>query len=228
MDARKMGLVLGLLAVGGMTSGCQHVLQKFSTLDADQRASDQRAAELMKQCEGVHQRQITIEEEYAFGGAVSVNWVSQGGGLVLPGKESARLLNVQLNEIGRNLAAQSSRPNLGWTFGVLKSPGVNAVSGPGGYVFVSEGLLAQLSSEAELAGVLAHEITHITHKHALNEFHVYLEQQCQKMVDDEKASVRTGFFSAAGQDVQEGASKGLNEMSQGVEDLSHKIGRAHV
>lgn len=217
MDARKVGLGLVLLVLGGGGAGCLHVQQKLSTLDADQRASDQRAAELQTQCEAVHQRRITIEEEYALGSAVSVNWVSQGGGLILPGSLD---LNQQLNKIGKNLAAQSSRPNLGWTFGVLKSPGVNAVSGPGGYVFVSEGLLAQLDSEAELAGVLAHEISHITRKHALNEFHAYLDAQCQKTVRDEKGSVRGGILAAMGQDVQEGASRGLHEMSGRVGDLS--------
>ncbi|PTL84284.1 peptidase [Vitiosangium sp. GDMCC 1.1324] len=140
---------------------------------------------MQKDCDALKARAITFEEETAFGGAVSVNWVSQGGGLTR--RTDARALHLQLNKIGKNLAAQSSRPNLPWTFGVLQSEGVNAVSGPGGYVFVSEGLLSRLDNEAQLAGVLAHEIAHITGKHAMREYQAYLVDQCEDAVGAERS-----------------------------------------
>jgi predicted Zn-dependent protease len=71
--------------------------------------------------------------------------------------------------VGRALAAESSRPKLPWTFIVLDTAGVNAFAAPGGYVHITRGALAMIRSEAELAGVLAHEITHVTAKHALGE-----------------------------------------------------------
>ena len=140
---------------------------------------------MQKDCDALKARAITFEEENAFGGAVSVDWVSRGGGLTR--RPEAQALHVQLNKIGKNLAAQSSRPDLPWTFGVLQSEGVNAVSGPGGYVFVSEGLLARLDNEAQLAGVLAHEISHITGKHALREYQRYLVEQCEEGVGHERS-----------------------------------------
>lgn len=70
-----------------------------------------------------------------------------------------------VNRVGRYVAARSSRPDLNWTFGVIESPTVNAFAAPGGYVFVTRGLYAMLQSEAELAGVLGHEIAHITERH---------------------------------------------------------------
>ena len=73
-----------------------------------------------------------------------------------------------VNEVGLWLALHSERPNLAWRFGVLDSPNVNAFATPGGYVFVTRGLLARMRSEAELAGVLAHEIAHVVEKHHLD------------------------------------------------------------
>lgn len=72
-----------------------------------------------------------------------------------------------INDLGRWLASQSERPDLPWTFAVIDDPSFNAFSTPGGYVFVTSGLLQQLHSESELAGVLGHEIGHIIHKHYL-------------------------------------------------------------
>ncbi|MFC7462660.1 M48 family metalloprotease [Hydrogenophaga defluvii] len=72
-----------------------------------------------------------------------------------------------VNELGRWLALHSSRPQLPWLFVVLDDPGVNAFAAPGGFVFVTKGLLDRTFSEAELAGVLAHEIVHVEKKHHL-------------------------------------------------------------
>jgi predicted Zn-dependent protease len=76
-------------------------------------------------------------------------------------------LQQYVNEVGRWVAAQSSRPDLKWTFGVIESNDINAFAAPGGYVFVTRGLYARLKDEAELAGVLAHEIGHVQQKHHL-------------------------------------------------------------
>lgn len=75
-------------------------------------------------------------------------------------------LQRYVNRLGRWIALQSARPQLPWTFGVLDDPGFNAFAAPGGYVFVTKGLVDRVD-EAELAGILAHEITHVTAKHHL-------------------------------------------------------------
>lgn len=75
---------------------------------------------------------------------------------------------MYVNKVGRWVALQSSRPDLPWRFAVLNDTDINAFAAPGGYVFITKGLLASLRSEAELAGVLAHEIAHVTQKHHLD------------------------------------------------------------
>ncbi|MBI1890933.1 MAG: M48 family metalloprotease [Burkholderiales bacterium] len=83
------------------------------------------------------------------------------------------LLNNQgvqryVNTLGRWLASQTERPDLPWTFAVIDDPSYNAFAAPGGYIFVTAGLMANMRTEAELAGVLAHEIAHVVRKHHLN------------------------------------------------------------
>lgn len=74
-----------------------------------------------------------------------------------------------VNYVGRWLASQTERPDLPWKFGVLEAPQVNAFAVPGGIVFITRGLLERMHSEAELAGVLSHEIVHVVKKHHLKE-----------------------------------------------------------
>jgi len=74
-------------------------------------------------------------------------------------------LQAYVNGVGQKLAAQSHRAQLKWTFTVLDSPEINAFALPGGYVYVTRGIMAFLNDEADLAGVLGHEIGHVTARH---------------------------------------------------------------
>lgn len=76
-------------------------------------------------------------------------------------------LQGYVNRVGRWVASVSERPDLKWTFGVIESNDVNAFAAPGGYVFLTRGLYRLLRDEAELAGVLGHEIAHVVKKHHL-------------------------------------------------------------
>jgi len=76
-------------------------------------------------------------------------------------------LSSLVTEVGGKLAAQSERPELPWTFRVLDDPTVNAFALPGGYVYVTRGLLVHLRSKDELAAVLGHEIGHVTARHGV-------------------------------------------------------------
>jgi predicted Zn-dependent protease len=69
--------------------------------------------------------------------------------------------------VGTVLAQASSRPGLQWEFVVLDTDGVNAFAAPGGFIHITKGLLGLMKNEAELAGVLAHELTHVTEKHTV-------------------------------------------------------------
>jgi len=85
------------------------------------------------------------------------------------GRYDDEALQAYVNEIGQRLAAKSHRPNLQYTFTVLDSDEVNAFALPGGYVYITRGIMAYLNNEAELAGVLGHEIGHVTARHSVRQ-----------------------------------------------------------
>ncbi|MDH3217909.1 MAG: M48 family metalloprotease [Gammaproteobacteria bacterium] len=78
-------------------------------------------------------------------------------------------LQQYVNRIGQELASKSHRSHLKFTFTVLDSPDINAFALPGGYVYITRGIMAYLASEAELAGVLGHEIGHVTARHSVRQ-----------------------------------------------------------
>jgi len=78
-------------------------------------------------------------------------------------------LQQYLQNIGAALAAKSERPNLPWTFRVVDDPTPNAFALPGGYIFITRGLLNLMGNEAELASVLGHEIGHVTARHSVKQ-----------------------------------------------------------
>ena len=75
-----------------------------------------------------------------------------------------------INGLGQPMAKLSHRSNLNWQFKVLDSPVINAFAVPGGFIYVTRGILAYLNSEAELAGVLGHEIGHVTARHSAKQY----------------------------------------------------------
>jgi predicted Zn-dependent protease len=76
-------------------------------------------------------------------------------------------LQKYVNQVGRWVASQSERADLPWRFGVVESEAINAFAAPGGYIVITKGLYRKLENEAQLAGVLAHEIGHVVKKHHL-------------------------------------------------------------
>ena len=79
------------------------------------------------------------------------------------------LLQQYVNEVGQRLAKVSHRPGLDYQFLVVDSPEVNAFALPGGYIYITRGIMSYLNSEAELAGVLGHEIGHVTARHSVQQ-----------------------------------------------------------
>lgn len=94
----------------------------------------------------------------------------QMAALLLQGKplDPTPELQRYVNRLGRWISLQSSRPGLPWAFVVVDESDFNAYSAPGGYVVVTRGLVDRCIEEAELAGILAHEIAHVTNKHHLH------------------------------------------------------------
>ncbi len=103
-------------------------------------------------------------------------------------------LAAYVDSVGRDLVSVSSRSGENWSFTVLDSPEVNAFALPGGFVFVTRGLLALANSEAELAAVLAHEISHVIDEHV------------EQREANKKDAVIDGAFGALAQAIFAGAS----------------------
>jgi predicted Zn-dependent protease len=105
--------------------------------------------------------EYTIEEENRIGRQIAGNLL---GAVPLVRDDN---LQRYVNLVGNWVAQQSGRNDVSWRFGVVDSDDINAFASPGGYIFVTKGLYRRLNNEAELAGVLGHEIAHVTKKHHL-------------------------------------------------------------
>jgi len=116
---------------------------------------------IAKKANDVRELRMTDEEEQQLGKNVSERIRARYGVAQDAG------VHRYVSLVGLALAQGSTRPALPWTFIVLDTDGVNAFAAPGGYVHITRGALALMKSEAELAGVLGHEIIHITEKHTV-------------------------------------------------------------
>jgi Zn-dependent protease with chaperone function len=116
---------------------------------------------VLKRAQQVHDLQMTDEDEQKIGAAVSER-IRQRYGVVQDPP-----VHKYVTLVGAVLAQASERPNLPWKFIVLDTDGVNALAAPGGYVHITRGALSLMKNEAELAGVLGHEIIHVTEKHTI-------------------------------------------------------------
>lgn len=205
MKTLRFGLVL-CFAVSG--SGCAIFKAAASGNMKGAAEAAAKEAALMKesgeygskQCEPIKTSELSLKEEKAVGSSIGVALAVKGGHFFIDGnteKDGAKLaedveakqkvmlpdsakndLTAYLSVVGRNLARYSERPDIGWTFGVIENETPNAFSAPGGYVFVTTGLLKKMTNEAQLAGVLSHEIAHVTHRHALKAYKSAKHVQC--------------------------------------------------
>jgi len=105
---------------------------------------------------------ISIEEEWQLGAQLSQDIARQVR------LSNDPVLNNYVNEMGQRIVAQTSEPfnRLPWQFHVVEDPAINAFAIPGGHVYVHTGLIANADNAAELAGVMAHEISHVTARHS--------------------------------------------------------------
>jgi len=131
-----------------------------------------------------------------------------------------RELAALVNEVGQKLVKASHRPTLPFTFRVVDSPVVNAFALPGGYVYFTRGILAHFNSEAELAGVMGHEIGHVTARHGA-------EQQSKAQLATLGLGLATVFsegFRRYGQLAQTGLGLFFLKYSRDNESESDQLG----
>jgi beta-barrel assembly-enhancing protease len=156
----KRAVSLGLIACGLLLGGCKEVEQFVKDTSNVTTALNQTYQTVTKVGDAL--LPIGYEEELAIGQAISLQVVSRYGGVV---KNPS--LTQYISLVGQAVASTSDRPNIPYRFAVLNHDSINAFAAPGGYIFVTRGLLKQVQNEAELAGILGHEISHVSQKHVL-------------------------------------------------------------
>lgn len=128
-------------------------------------------------------RKINEQEEIKIGGDLAGMLLGAAPLIDDPAKQA------YVNRLGRWLALHSERPGLPWKFGIIDNDDFNAFSTPGGYVLVTRGLFDRMRSEAELAGVLAHEVAHVERKHHL--------EALQRSLRDQSLSEMRRYFTVS-------------------------------
>jgi predicted Zn-dependent protease len=173
------------------------------------------------QAQQIAELNISEKEERNLGDSVSTTVRTEFGVL----QDAALTKYVSL--VGNVLAKASTRPDLKWEFIVLDTDGVNAFAAPGGLVHITKGALGLIRNEAELAGVLGHEIAHITKKHTVNSIR---NSKMTKMGTEEVGS-RTNFIATVLADfaydtiVEKGFDRGdENDADQEGVRLANKAG----
>ncbi len=160
-----LSLLLSSMGCGGSQSGQSSQQTDLIGGIGSALGIKQQKIDLLKKGVGVVQAMEPIGEveEITLGEAVAVEAFSRFGG-----EYSNPAWTRYINLVGKTVAEVSDRPTLNYHFAILNSQEQNAFAAPGGYIFITVGLLKTLNNEAELAGVLAHEIAHVTQKHMLD------------------------------------------------------------
>lgn len=123
-------------------------------------------------------------------------------------------LQAYVDAIGQRLARSSQRPQLPWSFTVLDSPDINAFALPGGYIYVTRGIVAQVQDEAELAGIIGHEIGHVTARHG-----------AQRATRQQNAGLGVFAASVLGAVLESRGAGGLGQMAA---EMSQSVAAGYV
>jgi predicted Zn-dependent protease len=208
MTARAKALPSIVVAFSLSVSGCQAVKQGAADLIASTgKVSQEDARSIVKTAEVLRSTfaDITEEEEYYIGRATAALILAK----YKPFRNEA--LNAYVNTMGTTLSYHSDRPETyaGYHFLVLDTDEVNAMAAPGGFVFVTRGLVKRCGDEETLAAILAHEIGHVAARHGLQSiqksrlidaFKVIGGEASQRL-DSEQLTKLTGIFEGVLGDV---------------------------
>ena len=210
MSARTKAFAAAALAATLALAGCQAIKQSAADIIASTgKVSEEDAQSLVKTAEVLRSTfaEITEEEEYYIGRATAALILSR----YKPYRNEA--LSAYVNVMGTALAYSSDRPETygGYHFLVLDTDEVNAMAAPGGFVFVTKGLVRRCADEETLAAILAHEIGHVAERHGLQSikksrlidaFKVLGSEASRQFNSEELAKV-TGIFEGVLGDVVE-------------------------
>ena len=150
-------LIVLSVSATSVSAGFLDKVQKFTNPDSKERQILSGATQVISSSQ-----EIDYKTERTIGEGLALEGLQRFGG---PVKNEA--LQRYVNLVGTAVAANSKRSTIPYQFAVLDSPVQNAFAVPGGVIFISRALLSVLDNEAELAAVLAHEVGHVSAKHAL-------------------------------------------------------------
>ncbi|MDH4164644.1 MAG: M48 family metalloprotease [Nitrospirota bacterium] len=136
-----------------------------------------------------------IAEEIRFGREIAARIIGRYG--LYDNDELMKYVNL----VGKSVAANTCRQEIQFRFAVLNTEEVNAYAAPGGYIFITRGALTHMQDEAELAGVLAHEVAHVTQKHIVKELNIQSEDTSAasgmaRLIGGTSEAARTAFAQA--------------------------------
>ena len=151
-------LLLLLLCSGAASAGLFDNLQRLADPNSNERKMLSGATQVLSSA-----KEMDYPTERTIGESLALEGLQRFGKPV-----SNEKLQQYVNEVGNAVAANSKRPTIPYQFAILDSNVQNAFAVPGGVIFVSKELLGVVENEAELAGVLAHEVGHVAGKHALS------------------------------------------------------------
>jgi predicted Zn-dependent protease len=197
--------VLAGLTIGLVLASCSAIEQGTGVLAGAGKISEKDRQAIVKTSSAVRSTfaEITEEEEYYIGRGVAALVLAQ-----YPVYHNEGLTRY-VNTVGQSVAAFSDRPETyaGYHFVVLDSPEVNALAAPGGFVFITRGLVRRCSNEEMLAAVLAHEVGHVAAKHGLQSikksrlidaFKVIGQQAAERYGPEQLSQLTTIFEGALG------------------------------
>jgi beta-barrel assembly-enhancing protease len=203
---KRLGMAALVLACGAVRG---QTLDEILKKAVEQKVQQQTGNDISGLLTGVSQ-----DEEIAIGRQIAGDLLGAA-----PLVKDAKLQKY-VNNVGRWVAAQSERPDLPWHFGVIDSMDINAFAAPGGYIFVTRGLYRLLTNEAQLAGVLGHEIGHVIKQH-----HLKLLQQSRMIeMGGKLVTKQAGDNESVQKVIGSGAEVAARSLDKGAEFEADRIG----
>ena len=193
MSARLSSVAACGLLFSGCLAPIQHVVNDVRwglQRDVDRALAPFGEGQVrLLRCGAIRGETVAFPEEKTLGdamgvkvaaakGGLALNWTESKGAVMLASPDVANDRARAVAVVGAGVARHSGRPEIPWRFGVLASDEVNAVSAPGGLVFITRGALAKVQSEDQLAGILAHEVAHVALRHALDRYATEKRNAC--------------------------------------------------
>ncbi|MFW5863994.1 MAG: M48 family metalloprotease [bacterium] len=158
--------MIAVLAGCFMNSCDSQTVSELATATAGMAGTDEKKSRQIGEAAGTLAQgvyKIDYEEERKLGGGVAIKAFEKFG----PYYDDP-VMERYVRLVGKAVAEKSDRPALPYAFAIIDNETPNAFAGPGGYIFISIGSLRNMSTEAELAALLAHEVGHVCEKHALS------------------------------------------------------------